>query len=50
MPADLPPNIEALEARKPQAQSAFSRATRWCDEHKHDDDVRDVAAVEREEG
>ena len=25
--------------RKPDAISEFTRATCWCDEHRHDDDV-----------
>ena len=24
---------------KPNATTQFGRASRWCDEHKHDDDV-----------
>jgi hypothetical protein len=29
--------------KKPEAISDFSRATRWCDEHRHEDDVLVIA-------
>ena len=36
--------------KKPNALSDFARATRWCDKHKHDDDVpSERAAAKREE-